>query len=331
MRYPDSQCSDAVTATIVRVQNGRSSGVRHPVAGWLAGRWVLCHHASNGARTCVGRYAHGGRRMTQISGTVELRDQVRLPYVERGSPSAVPLVLLHGVGDSWRSFERVLSHLPESMHAIALTMRGHGDASRPESGYGTRDLATDLVGFLDALGLEAAVIVGGSSAGLVALRFAIDHPDRTLGVVLLGSPLSLGDKPVARRLWDSTISKLTDPIDPDFVRGFVEGTVVRPVPDVFLAAMVQESLKVPAHVWKATVEGLLEEDLAAELRSVQVPTLVVWGDRDTILTREEQESLAAGIPSARMLVYPGSGHAFYWEDPAHVASDLAAFVEEIAF
>lgn len=266
----------------------------------------------------------------RFSGTVELSDQVRLPYVEQGSPSGAPLVLVHAVGDSWRSFECVLSHLPESTHAFALTLRGHGDASRPESGYRSRDFAADLVGFLDALGLEAAVIAGGSSGGLVAMRFAIDHPDRTLGLVLLGSPLTLGDKPAARALWDSTISKLTDPIDPDFVRRFAEGTVVRPVPEAFLAAMVQESLKAPARVWKATTEGLLEDDFSGELAGIQAPTLVVWGDCDTIPTREEQEMLAAGIPNARLLVYPGFGHAFYWEDPARVASDLAAFVEEVA-
>jgi pimeloyl-ACP methyl ester carboxylesterase len=271
-----------------------------------------------------------GGTAAQFFGTVELSNRLRLPYVEQGSPSGVPLVLVHAVGDSWRSFERVLCHLPESIHAFALTLRGHGDAARPESGYRSSDFAGDLAGFLGALGLEAAVIVGGSSGGLVAQRFAIDRPDRTLGLVLLGSPLSLGNKPGARKLWDSTFSKLTDPIDPDFVRGFVESTVVRPVPDAFLNAMVRESLKVPAQVWKATVKGLLEDDFSRELGSIQAPTLVAWGDRDTILPREEQERLAAGIPNARLLVYPGSGHAFYWEDPARVASDLTAFVEEIA-
>lgn len=268
--------------------------------------------------------------MTYVSGTVELSDQVSLPYFEQGGPAGPPLVLLHGVGDSWRSFERVLSHLPESVHAFALTLRGHGDAGRPESGYRSRDFAADLVGFLDALGLGAAVIAGGSSGGLTAMRFAIDHPDRTLGLVLLGSPLTLKDNPGARQMWDSTFSKLTDPIDPDFVRRFVEGTVAGPVPDLFLAAMVQESLKVPAYVWKATAEGLLEDDFSGELGRIQAPALVVWGDGDTILSREEQEALVAGIPRARLLVYPGAGHAFYWEDPARVASDLSAFVEGIA-
>jgi pimeloyl-ACP methyl ester carboxylesterase len=252
-----------------------------------------------------------------------------LPYVEQGSPSATPLLLVHAVGDSWRSFELVLDHLPASIHAFAMTLRGHGDASRPEYGYRSSDFVEDLVGFLDALGVGAAVIAGGSSGGLVAQRFAIDHPDRTVGLVLLGSPLSLGNKPAARDLLDSTISKLTDPVDTGFVRAFVESAVVCPVPDAFLSAMVQKSLKVPAYVWKATCEGLLEDDFSSELGSIRAPTLVVWGDCDTILARDEQESMASSIPNARLLVYPNAGHAVYWEDPARVARDLAAFVGEI--
>jgi non-heme chloroperoxidase len=65
---------------------------------------------------------------------VELPSRVKLPYVEQGDPSGVPVVLLHGFLDSWRSFEPMLSHLPESIHAFALTQRGHGDASRPTAG-----------------------------------------------------------------------------------------------------------------------------------------------------------------------------------------------------
>jgi non-heme chloroperoxidase len=95
---------------------------------------------------------------------VELPGRVKLPYAEQGDPSGVPVVLLHAIADSWRSFERVLSDLPESMHAFALTQRGHGDASRPARGYHPRDFAADLAAFMDALHLEAAVVVGGSSA-----------------------------------------------------------------------------------------------------------------------------------------------------------------------
>jgi non-heme chloroperoxidase len=258
--------------------------------------------------------------------SVELPDGVRLPYVEQGDPSGGPVVLLHAIADSWRSFELVLSDLPASIHAYALTQRGHGDASRPARGYQSRDFAADLAAFMDALHIEAAVIVGGSSGGFIARRFAIDHPGRTLGLVLLGSPATLRDKPGVLEMWDSTISKLTDPISPDLVREFVEGTLTQPVPQAFLETIVQENLKVPARVWIATFEGLLEDDSLMELDKIKAPTLVVWGDQDAILAQSDQETLAAAITGSRLLVYPGAGHAFYWEDPGRVASDLAAFI-----
>jgi pimeloyl-ACP methyl ester carboxylesterase len=90
--------------------------------------------------------------------------------------------------------------------------------------------------------------------------------------------------------------------------------------------MVQEGLKVPAFVWKATIAGLLQDDFTEELGRITAPTLIIWGDHDAILPRSEQEALAAGISGARLVVYPGAGHVFYWEDPARVAVDVAAFV-----
>jgi len=181
---------------------------------------------------------------------------------------------------------------------------------------------------MDALHLEAAVVVGGSSGGFIARRFAIDNPERTLGLVLLGSPASLRNKPGVLEMWDSTISKLTDPISPDLVREFAEGTLTRTVPQAFLETIVRENLKAPARVWKDTFKGLLEDDSLAELDKIKVPTLIVWGDQDAILPRSDQESLAAAITGSRLLVYPGAGHAFYWEEPGRVASDLTAFITE---
>ncbi|MDQ3438628.1 MAG: alpha/beta fold hydrolase [Actinomycetota bacterium] len=268
------------------------------------------------------------RTTTHNIESVELPNRVRLPYVEHGDPLGVPVLFLHAIADSWRSFEPVLSHLPESIHTFALTQRGHGDASRPASGYRVHDFAADLEAFMDALHLEAAVVVGGSSGGFIARRFAIDNPERTLGLVLLGSPASLRNKPGVLEMWDSTISKLTDPISPDLVREFAEGTLTRTVPQAFLETIVRENLKAPARVWKDTFKGLLEDDSLAELDKIKVPTLIVWGDQDAILPRSDQESLAAAITGSRLLVYPGAGHAFYWEEPGRVASDLTAFITE---
>lgn len=122
--------------------------------------------------------------------SVELPNRVMLPYAEQGAAEGLPVVLLHGFADSWRSFDLVLPHLPRSIHAFALTQRGHGDASRPATGYGVRDFAADVALFQDAMHLPAAVIVGHSMGSAVALRYAIDRPEQTLAVVLVGASLS---------------------------------------------------------------------------------------------------------------------------------------------
>ena len=165
----------------------------------------------------------------------------------------------------------------------------------------------------------------GSSGGFIARRFAIDHPERTLGLVLLGSPATLRDKQNVLEFWNSTASQLTDPVDPGFVREFAESTLVQPVPHAFVETMIQENLKVPARVWRATFEGLLEDESFGELGKINVPTLIIWGDHDAFLPRADQEALKTAIPRSRLVVYPGAGHAVYWEEPDRIASDLAAF------
>lgn len=264
--------------------------------------------------------------MTPAVQSVELPGGVRLQYVEQGDPTGAPVLLLHGLSDSWRSFERVLPHLPESLRAFVLSLRGHGDSSRPETGYRARDFAADAAAFLDALGLEAAVVVGHSLGSAIAQRIAIDHPDRTLGLVLVGSFASLAKSPAPRELWEA-VSAMEDPVDPEFVREFQQSTLAQPMPPAFFETVVQESRKLPVRVWRAVVADTMQDDFSADLNRIKAPTLLIWGDHDTMVPRSDQDAQTAAIPGARLVVYPGVGHAVHWEAPERFASDLATFVE----
>ena len=267
--------------------------------------------------------------MTPTIKSVELPNQVTLPYVEQGDVSGIPMLLLHGVTDSWHSYEPVLSHLPESVHAFALTQRGHGDASRPATGYRFCDFASDLAALMDALEIESAVVVGHSMGSSVAQRFAIDFPERTLGLVLVGSFATLRGNPGVRELWDSAIATLTDPVDPGFVREFQQSTLAQPVPQAFFEEVVTESLKVPARVWRAAFEGFLEDDFSGELNKIKAPTLIVWGGQDAFCPLSDQERLEGEIRGSRLVVYEGAGHALHWEQPERFAADLKAFTENL--
>ena len=268
--------------------------------------------------------------MVPVVKSVRLPGRVRLEYVEQGDPAGIPMLMLHGVTDSWHSFEPVLPHLPESIHAFALTQRGHGNADRSASGYRTRDFAADVAAFADALRLGPAVIVGHSMGGTNAKRFAIDYPGHTRGLVLVGAFASYRNNATLVEFWESAVSRLTGPIDPGFAREFQESTLARPVPPAFLDTVVRESLKVPARVWRAAFAGFFEDDFAAELGEIAAPTLVLWGDRDGLARRADQDALVAGIADSRLEVYEGTGHALHWEEPERFAAELTAFVSDLA-
>lgn len=262
-----------------------------------------------------------------IAKTIRLALGLTLEYVERGNRGRLPVVFLHGVTDSWGSFEGVLSRLPECTHAYAVSQRGHGNSSRPAYGYRIADLARDLTMFLDALEIDRAVLVGHSMGSFVAQRFAIDHPARTAGLVLLGSASDMSENPVVYDLWTSTMATLTDPVDPAIAREFQLSTLSRPTAPGLVDACVLESLKVPARIWRSAFEGFLEVDHSQELGGIRAPTLIANGDRDAMFTPAHQLALHDAIPGSTLLIYAGGGHAPHWEDPDRVTADLASFFD----
>lgn len=261
---------------------------------------------------------------------VAVADGVSIPVVDQGPPTAPCVVLVHGMGDSWRSFEPVLGLLPDDLRVLVPSLRGHGDADRPDRGYTPADVASDLVAVLDDAGVARAVIAGHSSGAQVAQLFAVTHPQRALGIVLVGAPGPIRDHPGVVDI-DRTFSTLTDPIDPEFLRGFTASLFAGPPPAALLDAMVAESLKVPARVIRATWAGIREFDLSAEHDSITVPTLIVWGDQDPVpvASRDVQERLAQEIADADLVVYPGVGHSPHWEQPARFAADLTSFATRV--
>ncbi len=257
--------------------------------------------------------------------TATLRSGIALPYAETGRPGGfLPAVLVHAFVESWRYFEPVLRSLPPSIYAVAPTQRGHHSVKGNPASYRIEDFASDVVDFLDIIGIDRAVLVGASSGGLVAQTVARHQPQRVAGLVLISSPVTLADKPgvIAMR---EEIMALSDPIDPHFVEQFVRGTSPDDIPGGLVARLVGESLAIPAHVWRASFLGLLQAEGAEALANIHAPTLLLSGSRDA-LVGDDQQVLLDRIPGAELLVYEGVGHGPHLTHPERVATDLAAFV-----
>jgi non-heme chloroperoxidase len=254
---------------------------------------------------------------------------VRLNYAEKGDQSGEAIIFLHGYTDSWVSFRRVLPLLSPEYHAFALSERGHGDSDKPECCYTLDDFAADVDAFMDALGIEEVTLVGASGGSFMAQRVTLDYPHRVSRLVLISSAATLLDNEAVMGLGEEMLA-LEDPISPEFVREWQEVNVYQPVPDEFFDKMISESLKIPARIWRNYWEGVvLAPDHASRLGEIDVPTLIMWGEKDAVFSREDPERLAAAIPGATLKVYPETGHAVHWERPQWVVRDLEEFVSDV--
>jgi pimeloyl-ACP methyl ester carboxylesterase len=255
---------------------------------------------------------------------VTLDNGVTLQYAEHGHGRGQVVIFLHGYTDSWFSFSEVLDRLPARYHGYALSQRGHGDSDKPLTGYEMADFAADVAAFMDHFGIRRAAVVGHSMGSVIAQRFTLDYPERVSKLVLIGASANPGNPGLVEFL--DFVQTLEDPLDPAFVYDFQASTLFGPVPPAFLATVVSESLKVPVRVWQAALAGLVAEDTRSELGSIAAPTLILWGDKDTIFPLSDQLELQAGIPGATLTIYQDVGHGLHWEQPGRAAADIAAFL-----
>lgn len=288
---------------------------------------LISGHFSLGQATVGAGQASGAQPVTApVVKTISLPAGVDIQYAEQGAASGTPVIFLHGYTDSWYSYEQVMRNLPPSVHVFSLSQRGHGLSSRPLNGYAPADFSADLAAFMDQLQIPSAIIAGHSMGSLIAQRFAIDHPERTKGLVLAGAIACFRNNPGLLGFCE-IVKQLKDPVDSLFVLEFQQSTLARELDQAELDRYVSESRKVPARVWIEAIKGMMPADYLHELKKADVPTLIVYGGKDEIIPMSDQEELATAIRNVKFITYPDAGHGVHWEEPERFAEDLLAFIQ----
>jgi non-heme chloroperoxidase len=259
--------------------------------------------------------------------TIKLPSGVSLHYAVQGRAGGEPLVLLHGIGDSWHSYELVLPQLPERYRVYAVTLRGHGWSDAPASGYTQRDFAADITDFLEALDLRNVTLVGHSLGSLVAQAVAIEDKGRIAKLVLIGSgPGGVGTPELLGEA-QKMFREVRAPISPAFARDFQMSVVQAPVPAAFMERMYEQILLSAPQMWPAAADGaIFSRETANGLVRIKIPVLLIWGDKDAFFLRADQDALLAKLANARLVVFDGIGHVPHWEDPQRFVRELLEFV-----
>jgi non-heme chloroperoxidase len=259
---------------------------------------------------------------------VRLPNGLNIECAEQGRRGGPSILMLHGITDTWRSFEPVLPWLPPDWHVISMTQRGHGGSSTAPS-YRTRDFAADAAALVATLGLAPVIVVGHSMGAVNALRLAIDHPAAVRGVVAAGGLASFSDKPELVDFIKSRMLTLGEQVPRELAESFQRDTIAGPVAPGLLETMVDECLRTPAATWRGAFAALLDDDFSNELHRIEVSVLLPWGDADAFSPEQDQQRLQRQLPRATRVVYAGVGHALHWEQPRRFAGDLVVFEQAL--
>lgn len=299
------------------------------IAGWLALRGPDIPY-----ETLEARYADANSHFVDLPGGY------RVHYRDEGAAagSGAPLlVLLHGFGDSFTTWEGWVRTLAPRYRLISLDFPGHGlTRARDGTVLSGESLADFVDAFAARLSLPRFVVAGNSMGGGVAWQLAVRHPQRLRALILVAAAGFPNDKPPT----DLPLAyKLLEyPAGRAFLRNIDNRLLIRAGlrTDVYDESLITPALvdrwaefqRAPGHraILMSVSLASLPRANAALLSTIQVPTLILWGAADPLLEPAAAQKFANAIPGAKVILYPHVGHLPQIEIPARSAADVAAFL-----
>jgi len=266
-----------------------------------------------------------------LPGRHETIDGVRVHVIEQGSGPAV--VLIHGFGGSTYDFRTLIPALAERFRVIAVDLPGFGFSDRDVPEISGRAWVEILCALLVRLGVERATLIGHSMGGVVAQRFAAEHPEMVERLVLIASPRA-DQRPRFRA--DNRVAAASIALFQGlaYALGGIKRLARRTVADPALMSgdALEEHLR-PLRVRgsAAAVRQMIRDssgDEPVDPARVTAPTLLLWGSDDRIVPPKVGEELARLLPNARIEVLPGAGHMLPEERPEEVNRRVLDFLSK---
>ena len=252
------------------------------------------------------------------------------------------LLLVHGVGDSARTWEHVIPLLAEDHLVIAPDLLGHGLSDKPRGDYSLGAFANAMRDLLTLLDVPTATVVGHSLGGGIAMQFAYQYPERCERLVLVASGgmgsevtplLRAAALPGAATLIGASL-RLPSRVPLQMaVRSLRRtGLLVRQDADELTRIWLGLRDRELRAAFLRTLRGVVDvhgQAVSSRDRTyltATIPTLLVWGGRDPVLPVAQVRDVAATLPDARLEIVPDAGHVPHRTDPALFASLVADFV-----
>jgi len=255
------------------------------------------------------------------------------------SGEGASLTLVHGFTDNLNMWYNQVPVFSERFQVLVYDVRGHGKTKTPEGGFSMDLFAADVHALLKALGIEKTCILGYSMGGRIALRFALEHPEMTRGLVFANSGVMGSDvQPTERQLAELAERRrqLVEMFETGQIEVIADGMAERSFSPGFRdkdPATFQKYKDVklqndPRHylaIMQAMVEAITNPP---DLRQLQCPALIIAGEQDSFMAVAEAKSMERAIGDATVRVLP-TGHAAAIEAPQAFNQAVLDFMDRL--
>jgi pimeloyl-ACP methyl ester carboxylesterase len=245
---------------------------------------------------------------------------IRIRYDVTGDGSA--MLLTHGYSATGRMWAPQIEALKDRYRVVAWDMRGHGETDSPDDPAQYSEALTlgDMVGLLQLLGVDRAVVGGLSLGGFMSLAFHLAHPEMVRALVLCDTGPGYRS-PDARAGWNRAAEKRALDFEARGMDALGSSSEVR------ATARYHRSAQGLAHAARGML-AQFDARIIDHLPEIRVPTLVIVGECDEPFIGAS-EYMAAKIPGARLEVVPGAGHASNLDNPDHFNRILRGFLDSL--
>jgi pimeloyl-ACP methyl ester carboxylesterase len=257
----------------------------------------------------------------------DLRGQ-HIRYEDTGG-DGLPLVLSHGFLMDREMFAPQAAALGDQYRVITWDQRGHGETVFDGQAFDYWDLAEDLAALLDHLGVRRAVVGGMSAGGFISLRFALRHPERVLGLVLIDTQAGLED-PANVPAYDSMHEIWRDSGPNDQLLEMTSAIILGDYPEA--PAWIAKWRARPHDELTPTYRCLMDrDDITGRLGEITAPAIVLHGEVDAAIPLERAQALCAGLPGCRqdVVVVPGGGHAANLSNPPFATAAIVQLLAQV--